>query len=110
MITMSFEILDILSISACVIGITFFLFTIISIQNILHLFPKHSKLRKQWVLKLMLLVLFIIGYVINIVAILTDSTDILVLMQSIVYILGALFVWFVARVSLATYKAILEEK
>ena len=107
---MSFEILDILSISACVIGITFFLVTIINVRNILHLFPKHSKLRKQWILKLMLLILFVIGYIINIVAILTDNTDILVLMQSVVYVLGALFVWFVAKVSLATYKAILEEK
>lgn len=107
---MSFEILDILSISACVIGIIFFLATIIKVQNILHLFPKHSKLRTRWILKLTLLILFMIGYFINIVAILTNNTEILISMQAIVYILGAFFVWFVARVSLTTYTAILEEK
>ena len=107
---MSLEILDILSIGACVIGITLFLITIFNVRQILNLFPKHSGLRKNWILKLTLLILFIVGYVINIAAILTDNTDIILSMQAIVYIIGAFFVWFVARVSLTTYKAILEEK
>ncbi|MHA1232271.1 MAG: hypothetical protein ACTSRP_16720 [Candidatus Helarchaeota archaeon] len=90
-----------------VIGILIFIYCIILIKKILDLFPK-AKMRREWTICIILIAIFITGYIINIIGILLNIEFILDIMQAFVYLFGAVFVLIVVRLSYKTYKLILE--
>ena len=98
---------DYLNLIFSCIGIAIFLICLLIIKKILQLFPK-AKMRKDWKIISLLIIIFIGGYFVNILAIILELVDILVIMQAFVYLFGAIFVFLVIDLSYRTYKLILE--
>lgn len=90
-----------------VIGMILFLYCLLVVRKILDLFPK-AKMRKDWMIIGILIVFFILGYAINIWALITENSEVVVFMQSFVYLFGAIFVLVVIQLSFRTYKLILK--
>jgi len=98
---------DILSIIFSCIGICLFLICLLIVKKILDLFPK-AKMRKDWKVIAILILIFTAGYGVNILAILLELADVLVIMQAFVYLFGAVFVLLVIQLSYRTYKLIVK--
>ena len=105
---MALDFIDYFYLTASFIGILIFAYSGIKIRDIMNLLPKESKTRTYWFYAITLIVLFILGYLFSIVAILTGYQDFLNSITPIIYLFGALFVFIMVTVSLRTYKAILE--
>jgi len=86
-------------------GIAFFLISLLLISKIKELFPA-TKLIKKWVIIQILILIFLCGYVFNIIFLALELTAITNIMVAIVYIFGALFVLIVVNLSYKTYKEI----
>jgi len=99
--------LGMINIAFSVIGIFLFLYCIIVVRKILNLFPK-AKMRKDWTIINILIIFFVIGYAINISALITNNILVLTFMQSFVYLFGAVFVVIVIQLSYRTYKIIVK--
>ena len=89
-------------------GIILFLYSLYIIKKIRALFPG-TKLIKKWIIIQALIILFLFGYVFNIIFLGLGFIDIVTIMTAIVYIFGALFVLIVVNLSYKTYKLILLE-
>jgi len=87
-------------------GILFFILSLLIVIKIKELFPA-TKLVKKWVIIQVLIVLFLGGYVFNIIFLALEMTAITNVMVAIVYIFGGLFVLIVVNLSYKTYKEIL---
>ncbi|MFX1593513.1 MAG: hypothetical protein ACFFCL_12550 [Promethearchaeota archaeon] len=87
-------------------GIIFFIISLLIVVRIKQLFPA-TKLVKKWVIIQVLIVLFLGGYVFNIIFLALEMTAITNIMVAIVYIFGGLFVLIVVNLSYKTYKEIL---
>ena len=89
-------------------GIIFFILSLIIIKRINTLFPG-TKIIKRWLVIQVLIILFLFGYVFNIVFLALDFIEIVTIMTAIVYFFGGLFVLIVINLSYKTYKVILLE-
>ncbi|TXT64424.1 MAG: conserved membrane protein of unknown function [Promethearchaeota archaeon] len=89
-------------------GIVFFILSLNIIRKIKQLFPG-ANIIKKWILIQILIILFLFGYISNIIFLALDMTEIVAFMTAIVYIFGALFVFFVVNLSYKTYKLIITE-
>mgnify|MGYP006308595625 CR=1 FL=1 len=87
-------------------GVLFFITSLLIIRKIKELFPG-TNLVKKWIIIQGLIVLFLFGYVFNIIFLYLKMTDIVNIMTAIVYIFGGLFVLIVVNLSFKTYKLIL---
>ncbi|MFX1310446.1 MAG: hypothetical protein ACFE8C_12160 [Promethearchaeota archaeon] len=87
-------------------GIIFFIISLLIVVRIKQLFPA-TKLVKKWVIIQVLIVLFLGGYVFNIIFLALEMTAITNIMVAIVYIFGGLFVLIIVNLSYKTYKEIL---
>ena len=87
-------------------GITFFIISLLIISRIKELFPA-TKLIKKWVIIQFLIVLFLFGYIFNIIFLILELTAITNIMVAIVYIFGGFFVLIIVNLSYKTYKEIL---
>lgn len=87
-------------------GIIFFGISLLIIIRIKNLFPA-TKLVKKWVIIQILIVIFLAGYVFNIIFLALEMTAITNIMVAVVYIFGGLFVLIVVNLSYKTYKEIL---
>ncbi|MFX1311996.1 MAG: hypothetical protein ACFFHD_05240, partial [Promethearchaeota archaeon] len=87
-------------------GVAFFIISLLIISKIKELFPA-TKLIKKWVIIQVLILLFLCGYVFNIIFLALELTVFTNIMVAIVYIFGALFVLIVVNLSYKTYKEIL---
>ena len=105
---LTLELSDYLIIGASAIGILVFFYSGLKILNIIKLLPKESKTRTYWLYAISLIVLFGIGYLFSIIAVLTDNKNILDSVMPVIYLFGSIFVLIVVLVSFRTYKAILE--
>ncbi len=84
-----------------------FTYCISIVKQILKLFPQ-VKTRKNWKVIILLIIFFLFGYLINIIAILLNVTELLIVMQAFVYVFGALFVMLVVTLSRKTYQNVLD--
>jgi len=89
-------------------GIILFLYSLFIIKKIRELFPG-TKLIKKWLIIQALIILFLFGYIFNILFLGLGFVELLTVMTAIVYIFGALFVLMVVNLSYNTYKLILLE-
>ncbi len=87
-------------------GIAFFIISLLLISKIKELFPA-TKLIKKWVIIQILILIFLCGYVFNIIFLALELTAFTNIMVAIVYIFGALFVLIVVNLSYKTYKEII---
>lgn len=86
-------------------GIIFFIISLLIIIKIKELFPA-TKLIKKWVIIQLLIVLFLFGYVFNIIFLILELTGVTNIMVAIVYIFGGFFVLIIVNLSYKTYKEI----
>ncbi|MHA1839342.1 MAG: hypothetical protein ACTSYO_05205 [Candidatus Ranarchaeia archaeon] len=100
------ELFELIGVTASLIGISLFLVCIWIIKNILDLLP-NAKIREDWQIIVGFIVLLLLGYIINIWALLTANIPILTSMQSFVYVFGAFFSLIVINLSYKTYKLII---
>ena len=87
-------------------GIVFFVISLFIILKIRELFPA-TRLVKRWTIIMILIVLFLFGYVFNIIFLALEIVAITNIMVAIVYIFGGLFVLIVVNLSYRTYKEII---
>ncbi|MFX1451238.1 MAG: hypothetical protein ACFFCM_10375 [Promethearchaeota archaeon] len=104
---MALDLLGYLNIICAIIGILLFTYCISIVLKILKLFPK-AKMTRDWKIINILIIFFLIGYAINILAVILELSPILIIMQAFVYAFGALFVLIVVRLSYKTYKILIE--
>jgi len=102
------DIVYIFSFICSISGAAFFVISLFIIAKIKGLFPG-SKINQKWIIIQMLIILFLFGYVFNIIFLALNMPDIIAVMTAIVYIFGALFVLIVISLSFKTYKTILLE-
>ena len=89
-------------------GAIFFIISLFIIKKVKELFPGTKVIRK-WIVIQLLILLFLVGYVFNIIFLTLDMMDVVAVMTAIVYIFGGLFVLIVINLSYKTYKLILLE-
>ena len=89
-------------------GIIFFLYSLILIRKIKKLFPG-SSVTKKWMLRELLIVIFLFGYAFNIIFLIMELTEVLVFMTALVYAFGGIFVFIIIKLVYNTYKTILLE-
>lgn len=89
-------------------GMTFFIISLIIIRKIKNLFPG-GNITKKWIIIQALILLFLVGYVLNIVFLALEMTGLVQFFTALVYIFGALFVLIIVHLSYKTYKLILME-
>ncbi|MGQ4874142.1 MAG: hypothetical protein ACP6IY_08735 [Promethearchaeia archaeon] len=87
-------------------GIIFFLFSLIIISKIKELFPG-GKIAKKWLHLQILVIIFLIGYILNIMFIVLEMNEFIMFMTGIVYVFGGLFVFYIIFLSYKTYKSII---
>ena len=90
-------------------GVTFFIISLFIITKIKSMFPG-ANIIKKWVTIQALIILFLFGYVFNIIFLWLELLVIVNIMTAIVYIFGAIFVFLVVNLSYKTYKSILLDK
>ena len=89
-------------------GIIFFLYSLIVIRKIKKLFPA-SKITRKWLLREALIVIFLAGYVLNIIFQFFALTELIIIMTALVYFFGGLFVYIIIKLVHKTYTTILME-
>lgn len=103
---MAIDVFGYLNIICAIIGACLFIYSVLIINSILTLFPK-AKIRKDWKIIDVLIIFFLLGYIVNIIAVSFEISSILIIMQAFVYAFGALFVLIVVRLSHKTYKILI---
>jgi hypothetical protein len=89
-------------------GIFFFIYSLILIRKIKKLFPK-GRVTKKWLLRELLIIIFLFGYIFNIIFLYLGLTEFLMYMTAMVYFFGGLFVFIIIRLVQKTYVTILKE-
>lgn len=87
-------------------GMVFFIVSLVIIRKIKRLFPG-GNIIKKWVIIQALIVLFLAGYVLNIVFLALEMTEFVQFFTALVYIFGALFVLIIVHLSYKTYRLII---
>ena len=90
-------------------GIIFFLISLLIISKIKAMFPG-ANIIKKWVTIQALIILFLFGYVFNLIFLALEMMPVVAIMTAIVYIFGGLFVLLVVNLSYKTYKSIVLDK
>ena len=90
-----------------IIGGILFIFCIQKVFKIIKMFP-NAKMTKSWKIINVLIIIFLVGYILNIVAILMNLNQMMLIMLGLMYLFGGIFVYLVVSLSLRTYKIILE--
>ena len=96
---------QIINISFCIGGLITMFLAIKEINQILKTI-KTAKVSKQWRVTRFLLYIFILGYLINIPLVFVIDINILLILQGLVYLFGAIFVFIVFSTANKTYKII----
>jgi heme A synthase len=89
-------------------GIIFFVYSLTLIEKIKKLFPG-SKVTKKWIIREGLIVIFLVGYILNIIFLLFNLTELVLIMTALVYFFGGLFVFIIIKLVHKTYATILAE-
>ena len=89
------------------LGIPLLIYGLFIIRRIKHVFPT-AKIMKHWTICFILIVFFVIGYTVNIFAIILDNEPLMEIMNASVYLLGSVFVVGVLVISHLTYRLIKE--
>ena len=97
-----------LNLIASIGGIFFFVYSLILIRKIKKLFPK-GNVSKKWLFRELLIVIFLFGYVFNIIFHIFELTELLEYMTAMVYLFGGLFVFVIIKLVHKTYETILKE-
>ena len=105
---MAFDLIFYLNLIASLGGIFFFLYSLILIRKIKNLFPKGS-VSKKWLFREFLIVIFLFGYIFNIIFHIYGLTELLEYMTAMVYLFGGLFVFVIIKLVHKTYDTILKE-
>jgi hypothetical protein len=105
---MSFDGIFYLNIISSIGGIIFFITSLILIRKIKKLFPG-SKVTRKWLLRQLLIVIFLFGYVFNITFLVLQLTAVIPVMTALVYFFGGIFVYIIIKLVYNTYKTILLE-
>lgn len=100
--------IDYFSIGASLLGIVLFLYSAWVGLKIIKLLPEQSKTKKNWYVAVVLILMFLLGYIVNIIAILGAMAELQKFMVPVVYVFGAIFVLIMTTLSFRTYKIILE--
>jgi uncharacterized protein with PQ loop repeat len=104
---MAFDSIDILGIGCSIAGALIFLIAIKSEINIISQLKK-IKRPLSWQVATGFTIFFFFGYVVNVVAILTESELLNRVFNSLVFLFGAIFLVLVVSISEKTYRAIFE--
>jgi len=94
-----------LNLTCSLVGIVFFVYSSIIIKRIRELFPG-TKIIKKWSRIQVLIILFLIGYVFNIIALFLELSELIMIMTAMVYIFGGFFVFYIINLSYKTYKLV----
>lgn len=86
-------------------GIIFFIYSLMIIKKIKALFPG-AKIISKWIIIQVLILLFLLGYVFNIIFLAIEFLEIVTIMTAIIYFFGGLFVLITINLSYNTYKLI----
>lgn len=86
-------------------GIVFFIYSSIIIKRIRELFPG-TNIIKKWSRIQVLIILFLSGYVFNIIALFLELSEFIMIMTAMVYIFGGFFVFYIINLSYKTYKLV----
>ncbi|MFW9783687.1 MAG: hypothetical protein ACFFFB_15490 [Candidatus Heimdallarchaeota archaeon] len=105
---MSFDWIFYLNIICSIGGIIFFIISLILIRKIKKLFPG-SKVTKKWMLRELLIIIFLFGYAFNIAFLIMQLNAIIPIMTALVYFFGGIFVYIIIKLVYNTYKTILLE-
>ena len=105
---MAFDLIFYLNLLTSLGGIFFFLYSLILIRKIKKLFPK-GRVSKKWVFRELLIVIFLFGYIFNIIFHIYGLTELLEYMTAMVYLFGGLFVFVIIKLVHKTYDTILKE-
>ena len=105
---MAYDLIFYLNLIASLGGIFFFLYSLILIRKIKKLFPKGS-VSKKWLFREFLIVIFLFGYIFNIIFHIYGLTELLEYMTALVYLFGGLFVFVIIKLVHKTYDTILKE-
>ena len=105
---MAYDLIFYLNLITSLGGIFFFLYSLILIRKIKKLFPKGS-VSKKWLFRELLIVIFLFGYVFNIIFHIYGLTELLEYMTAMVYLFGGLFVFVIIKLVHKTYDTILKE-
>jgi hypothetical protein len=97
-----------LNLVASIGGIFFFIYSLVLIRKIKKLFPK-GEVTKKWFLRELLIVIFLLGYIFNIIFNFFELTDLITYMTALVYLFGGLFVFIIIKLVQKTYITILKE-
>jgi len=89
------------------LGIPLLVYGLFIVRRIRSVFPK-AKIMKHWTICFILILFFVIGYFVNILAIILDNSIISEIMTASVYLLGAVFIVGVLAISHLTYRLIKE--
>ncbi len=89
-------------------GIIFFIYSLILVRKIKKLFPG-SKVTKKWMLRELLIFIFLLGYILNITFLILQWAEIISFMTALVYIFGGVFVLIIIKLVYNTYRTILLE-
>jgi hypothetical protein len=87
-------------------GICFFILSLRIIIKIKEMFPG-SPVIKKWNTMMILIYIFLAGYVFNILFLALELTAITTVMTAIVYVFGGLFVYLIINLSYKTYKSMI---
>ena len=104
---MAIDIYGFLNMACAVVGAIIFVACIVIVRQIIALFPG-AKMTGKWRTIQVLIGFFLMGYVMNILAVVLAWTEVLLLMQAFVYVFGAVFVFMVVSLAKQTYTLILE--
>ncbi|MHA1144781.1 MAG: hypothetical protein ACTSRW_08605 [Candidatus Helarchaeota archaeon] len=104
---MVLDIIGATSIICSTVGLIMFILANIIVYKILQLFPK-ARMRRDWLIIFILIAFFSMGYVVNIVSVALNLIMVELIMQALVYLFGAIFVFIIIQLSYKTYKIILE--
>ena len=106
---MAYDLIFYMNMIASIGGIFFFLYSLILIRKIKKLFPKGS-VSKKWLFRELLIIIFLFGYVFNIIIQLVPEMCFLSeYMTAMVYLFGGLFVFIIIKLVHKTYDTILKE-
>ena len=105
---MDINLIFIISLICSIGGVLFFIYSLFIIKKIRALFPG-AKIIKKWTIIQLLILIFLVGYVFNIIFLILEMTDLITFMTAIVYIFGALFVYIVINLAYNTYKLLIPE-
>jgi hypothetical protein len=106
---MALDLLFFITLACSIAGITFFLYSLVIIRKIKSLFPSGT-IGKKWNMIQTLIIIFLFGYVFNIIFNAIDFIEVVVVMTAIVYIFGGFFVMIIINLSYRTYRIIVLEK